>query len=295
LVYIPGGNFIMGTDRGLQIEQPAHTVYLDGYWIGKYPVTVGQFREFIESTGYVTDAEKGMGSWQWTGEIPGKDDRMDPWRPMPDGAWNNIYFEQGEDHPVGSVSWNDATEYCKWLAEKTGLPFVLPSEAQWEKAARGTDGRSFPWGNELPDGSYTNIADKSFVSKYGPYTRKPDTLIDDGYIETSPVTAFPKGQSPYGVYDMAGNLGHWVYDVFDPEYYQNSPPRNPLGPESDRPDGDRVNRGGAWTDRVGIDENGELIDPRHGHTIRSAMRTGDEQNSADDHMGFRVAVDYNRE
>lgn len=100
MIYIPGGNFYMGTDIGLSIEQPMHEVYLDGYWIGKYPVTAGQFREFVEATGYVTDAEKGMGSWQWTGKIPEEGDDWDPWKPMPDGAWNNIYFEQEDNHPV---------------------------------------------------------------------------------------------------------------------------------------------------------------------------------------------------
>jgi formylglycine-generating enzyme required for sulfatase activity len=84
-----------------------------------------------------------------------------------DGGWNNIYFEQADDHAVGSVSWNDAQAFCAFLSDKLGLPIVLPTEAQWEKAARGTEGRRFPWGNEVPDGRRANYADLNFIGKYG--------------------------------------------------------------------------------------------------------------------------------
>ena len=294
LVLVPAGSFPMGSDEGLADELPVHDVELDDYWIGKFPVTLGQFRSFAEDTGYLTDAQRGMGSWQWTGEIPGPGEGGDPWRPMDDGAWNNIYFDQGEDHPVGSVSWNDAQAFCAWLSERLGLPVVLPTEAQWEKAARGADGRHFPWGNEAPDGQRANYADVNFIGKYGDYTRRPDADIDDGYIETSPVDAYEAGRSPYGVYDLAGNLGEWVYDIHDDGYYAVSPRRNPSGPE--RPAAvadesiDRVNRGGSWVDWAGIEADGSVA-PRGGHSIRAAARTGDEQNSSDDHMGFRVAID----
>jgi len=293
-VLVPAGPFPMGSDEGLDDELPVHDVELDAYWIATFPVTVGQFRAFVEATGYVTDAEHGMGSWQWTGEVPGPGERGDPWRPMPDGAWNNIYFEQGDDHPVGSVSWNDAQSFCAWLSDELGLPIVLPTEAQWEKAARGTDGRRFPWGNQAPSEQFANYADASFIGKYGEHTRRPDATIDDGYVETSPVDAFASGRSPYGVYDMAGNLGEWVYDIHDDDYYAVSPGRNPSGPE--RPAGvpderiDRVNRGGSWVDWAGVEVDGSVA-PEGGHSIRAAARTGDEQNSSDDHMGFRVAID----
>ena len=190
-VLVPAGPFAMGSEEGLDDELPVHEVELDDYWIAAFPVTVGQFRAFVEATGYVTDAERGMGSWQWTGEIPGPGDRGDPWRPMSDGAWYNIYFEQGGDHAVGSVSWNDAQAFCAWLSEQLGVPVVLPTEAQWEKAARGTDGRRFPWGNDAPDGNRANYADVSFIGKYGEYTRRSDSTVDDGHVETSPVDAYP--------------------------------------------------------------------------------------------------------
>ena len=289
MVQIPAGPFTMGR-VGERDAEPEREVTLDAFWIGKFPVTVAQFRAFVEATGYRTDAEHGAGAWQWNGWAPETpDEDRDAWDLMADGRWNNIYFEQGDDHPVGSVSWNDAQAYCAWLAEGFGLPFTLPTEAQWEKAARGDDGRVFPWGNESPTGRHANLADLRFMSKYG-HARQPDPGLDDGYVETSPVDAYPLGRSPYGVYDLAGNLGEWVYDIYDRDYYSQAPDANPRGPA--RPDGlsdaeiDRVNRGGSWVDRAGD------LGTEGGHTILSYQRTGDEQNSADDHMGFRIAIDF---
>jgi len=276
LVYIPAGAFPMGSEEGLEDEKPVHEVWLDGYWLGKFPVTVGQFKKFVEETGYVTDAEKGIGAWQfWKGA----------WVVRPDGNWKNPYFKQGEDHPVVSVSWNDATAYCRWLSAKTGLDFKLPIEAQWEKGARGTDRRMYPWGNGRPDGSRANYADLRFWKKYGD-ARPADRSVDDGYAETSPVGSFPAGASPYGLMDMAGNVWEWCLDIYHPRYYGFSPFRNPAGPPPPgRPDQERVNRGGgSWTDRSGY------ITPEGGHNLRAAARTGDEQNSSDDHMGFRICL-----
>ncbi len=295
MIYVPQGDFEMGSAHGLPNEKPVHTVNLDGYWIARYPVTVGQFREFIAETKYLTDAERGWGAWQWTGQRfdqPNGDD--DAWTLLMDGRWNNIYFDQDDDHPVGSVSWNDANAYASWLSTSLGLPFVLPTEAQWEKSARGIEGRRFPWGDDTPNGEFANYADKNFAEKYGLHARRPNVAVDDGYIETSPVDAYPQGRSAYGVFDLAGNLGEWVYDLFSPDYYQQSPRRNPMGPEV--PDGvpdqrlDRVNRGGSWVDWAGVAASGD-VEPEGGHSIRAAARTGDEQNSADDHMGFRLAID----
>jgi len=289
MVQIPAGPFTMGR-TGEPDAEPEREVTLDAFWMAQFPVTVGQFRAFVEATGYRTDAERGAGAWQWNGESPDRvDAKGDVWEPMADGRWNNIYFEQADDHPVGSVSWNDADAYCAWLAERFGLPFVLPTEAQWEKAARGDDGRIYPWGDEAPTGEHANLADSRFMSKYG-YARHPDPDLDDGYVETSPVQAYPLGRSSYGVYDLAGNLGEWVYDIYDRDYYARAPDSNPLGPV--RPEGrsdseiGRVNRGGSWVDRSGH------LGTDGGHTILSYQRTGDEQNSADDHMGFRVAIDF---
>lgn len=276
VVHIPEGEFTMGSNDGLPNEKPVHKVDLDGYWLGKVPVTVGQFTKFVSETGYATDAENGQGSWQfWKGE----------WVVRLDGNWKNPYFEQEKNHPVVSVSWNDAMAYCQWLSDKIGLNFKLPTAAQWEKGARGTDERMYPWGNEIPNGSLANYADIHYWRKYGD-ARQPDQKIDDGYTETSPVGNYPEGASPYGLLDMAGNVWEWCYDVYDENYYSVSPHKNPLGPsDSGKPDQERVNRGGgSWTDRSGH------ITPRGGHNLRSAARTGDEQNSSDDHMGFRICL-----
>lgn len=278
MIYIPDGEFTMGSNEGLPNEKPVHKVHLDGYWLGKYPVTVGQFRKFVEDTGYVTDAEKGQGSWQfWEGR----------WVVRLDGNWKNPYFEQGEDHPVVSVSWNDAVAYSRWLSKRTRVAFKLPTAAQWEKGARGTDERIYPWGNDIPDGTRANYADIHFWKKYDD-SRQADKNVNDGFVETSPVGSFPAGASPYGLLDMAGNVWEWCYDVYDGNYYSESPYKNPMGPtDTGRPDQERVNRGGgSWTDRSGH------ITAEGGHNLRSAARTGDEQNSSDDHMGFRLCIDF---
>ena len=293
-VYVPAGQFPMGSDVGEPDELPIHVVYLDGYWINKYQTTVAQFREFVEDTGYITEAEKGMGSWQYVGGNP-KD--QDQWEPVPDGNWRNTYFEQGDDHPVVSVSWIDGYTYSQWLAQKLDLPVNLPTEAQWEKAARGRDGRPYPWGFENPDGTRANYADVNFFNKYGD-AREPDPSVDDGYTETSPAGAFPAGQSPYGVFDLAGNSSEWIYDWRDPNYYANSPERNPIGPNLvdkrvpyDQTGGlisenSRIMRSEAWTARSGV------LTPVGGHNIRSAERSADDPYSSDDHVGFRMVIDY---
>ncbi|MGD8539456.1 MAG: formylglycine-generating enzyme family protein [Candidatus Aminicenantes bacterium] len=277
LVFIPDGEFTMGSNEGLPNEKPVHKVYLDEYWLGKYPVTVGQFRKFVEETGYVTDAENGQGSWQfWEGR----------WVVRLDGNWKNPYFDQGEGHPIVSISWNDSIAFCDWLSKRTGINFKLPTAAQWEKGARGTDARIYPWGNDIPDGTRANYADIHFWKKYDD-SRQADKNVDDGFVETSPVGSFSAGASPYGLLDMAGNVWEWCYDVYDENYYSVSPYKNPMGPpDRGQPDQERVNRGGgSWTDRSGH------ITPKGGHNLRSAARTGDEQNSSDDHMGFRLCID----
>jgi len=279
-VYVPEGKFIMGSNDGLANERPVREIYLDGYWMGKYPVTVGQFRRFVKDSDYITDAEHGMGSWQWS-------DKEHEWIVQADGSWNNPYFEQHDGHPVVSVSWNDAVAYCEWISHKLGLEFKLATAAQFEKGARGIDGRRWPWGNQQPDGTRANYADINFWRKYGD-ARQPDKTIDDGFTETSPVGSYPAGASPYGLMDMAGNVWEWNHDPYDPDYYSYMPETNPSGPpDTGVLDQARENRGGgSWTDRSGH------ITPKGGHNMRSAARTGDEQNSSDDHMGFRVVIDF---
>ena len=286
-VEIPEGSFLMGSTYGEAKELPVHEVLLRDFWIGKYPVTVSQFERFVASTGYVTDAEKGEGCWIESGGAI-----------RHDVSWRRPGFDQPPDHPVVCVSWNDAMAYANWFSQANRVNASLPTEAQWEKAARGSDQRLWPWGNEPPDGSRANFADDNYRLRFGLEQRNVDITIDDGYPQTSPVDAFPRGQSPYGVFDMAGNTIDWIYDWFDAYYYSTSPSEDPIGPERNPvrrkfaiPGGwgdnlQRSIRGGAWTDASGV-----LSLAEGGHSIRSDMRERTDQYSSDDHLSFRLVID----
>jgi len=184
LVFVPAGEFSMGSNE-LAHERPVHRVFLSAYWIDKFPVTNAQFAQFVQATSY-------QAQWDWRSAFqPGK-----------------------ERHPVVNVTWDDACAYGKWCGKR------LPTEAQWEKAARGTDGRRYPWSNNW-DGNKCNVSGRG----------------------TTPVGAYPEGASPYGCQDMAGNVSEWVADWYDPHYYATSPSEDPPGPAT----GDRrVLRGGSF-------------------------------------------------
>lgn len=213
MILIPAGKFTMGSnDNELFNSKPIHTVYLDDYCIDKYEVTVGQFRKFVEATGYKTETEISGGGFI----LPGP-----TWEQKVGPIWHDPFFStwvdtgskwwvrkadvnwrsQGDDHPVVFVSWNDAKAYATWAGER------LPTEAEWEKAARGLDGRKYPWGNTW-DENKCNI----------------------GCI--GPVGSFPQGASPYGLMDMFGNVFEWCQDWYGEDYYQISPSHNPMGPSS---------------------------------------------------------------
>ncbi|TEU19496.1 MAG: hypothetical protein E3J21_03515 [Anaerolineales bacterium] len=166
MIEIPAGPFTMGSDAGNEDEAPAREVDLPAFEIDKFEVTNADFAQFVEATGYQTDAEKEGRTKNWRGAAEGKD-----------------------NHPVVFVSWNDAMAYCQWLDKR------LPTEAEWEKAARGTDGRMYPWGNEW-DPSKANVK-------------------DTGLRGTAAVGSFGAGASPYGVEDMAGNVWEWAADWYE--------------------------------------------------------------------------------
>jgi len=209
MIYVPAGEFRMGHpgvqwvwggslldgDWGLQVfsdEQPLRTVHLDDFWIDQTEVTVGMFRSFVEATGYETTAEReGWGS-------PWRDGPMEEEWPQVRGAdWRHPRGPESsaqDDHPVVQVSWKDAAAYCQWAGGH------LPTEVQWEKAARGIDGRSWPWGDAY-DGARGN-----FCNAECPIKRWRREAYDDGYAFTAPVGSFPDGASPYGALDMAGNV-----------------------------------------------------------------------------------------
>lgn len=264
MVFIPPGEFTMGSEEK-DYEKPLHKVDLSGYWMGKTEVTKKQFNLFVKDKGYVTEAEKSGGALTWTGE---------KWEKIESINWRNPGFEQEDNHPVVCVSWNDALEYCKWLSNKKGVNFKLPTEAQWEKAARGTDKRKYPWGNLAPSGERVNFADKQAWIKAK--RSRADKDIDDGYAYTAPVGSYSAGVSPYGLLDMAGNVWEWCSDWYGSDYYKNAPKKNPPGPESGtRPR--RVMHGGAWSDPA--------------VNLRCAHRGYAEPSERGTILGFRLCQD----
>ena len=226
MAFVPSGYFTMGSATGSQDEQPAHQVYLDAYWIDRYEVTNRQFRQFVAESGYQTTAEKEGWSHVWTGYNTWTKKAGANWQ-HPAGPESTI---QGlDDHPVVAVSWYDAQAYCQWAGGR------LPTEAEWEKAARGAEGNIWPWGNswQCQTGNYDDetVLDSNTSGCY------------DGFARTAPVGAFAGGVSPYGLYDMAGNVSEWVSDWYDPNYYAVSPQINPPGPAAGS---ERVLRSGGW-------------------------------------------------
>jgi formylglycine-generating enzyme required for sulfatase activity len=250
MVHVPAGEFIMGSSDAevdsalalcnevrsdclriwLEDERPQHAVYLDAFYIDRTEVTNAQYRK---------GAEAGVCN------VPS----------------NTAYYDKADyaQHPVVSVSWNDADAYCRWAGKR------LPTEAEWEKAARGTDGLIYPWGNTF-DGTKLNFADKNTSFDWS------DSNWDDGYADTAPVGSYPDGASPYGALDMAGNVAEWVADRHDSSYYAASPESNPKGPASGSA---RVIRGGSWH------INGALV--------RAAVRSWHRPDLSLSHVGFRCA------
>jgi len=227
MVHVPAGEFIMGSDTGNSYEQPIHAVYLDEYWIDKTEVTNAEFAEFVAATDYRTEAErKGGNLYSVDGRVFTKGANWQHPR-GPDSDLSGL-----DEHPAILVSWTDAVAYCEWRGDR------LPTEAEWEKAARGDDERTHPWGENI-DGSKLNYCDVRCPFDW----RVNDE--DDGYSLTAPVGYYLPGESPYGALDMAGNVREWVSDWYDHDYYRNSPRDNPTGP----PSGERkLVRGSAWND-----------------------------------------------
>jgi formylglycine-generating enzyme required for sulfatase activity len=230
MALVPDGEFLMGSPDGdrhaYSIEKPQRRVKLGAFLIDKYEVPNALFRRFM------TDVRAHGHRWCDPGEPPRKKHEpgeLSTWGP----EWN------GPGQPVVEVDWWEAAAYCSWAGKR------LPTEAEWEKAARGPDGRRYPWGDDHP-GTFPqgNFADISFL------LRNPDwtwvvAAYDDGFPFTAPVGSFPRGASPYGAEDMAGNVWEWVRDWFAEDTYRQSPPEDPQGPPSGKY---RVLRGGSWND-----------------------------------------------
>jgi formylglycine-generating enzyme required for sulfatase activity len=194
---IPAGEFWMGVDglQGLDDERPRHRVTLDAYAMDVHEVTVALYSIFLKKTGRT-----------------------------PPLFWDTVDVKQHADRPVIGVDWEDAEAYCRWAGKR------LPTEAEWEHAARGEDERRYPWGNLTPTPEYANYG-------IGARFSYDQTLMPVGHYE--------KGKSPYGLYDMAGNVWEWVQDWYATNYYEVSDKHNPRGPEAGQ---FKVLRGGSWSE-----------------------------------------------
>ncbi len=229
MVIISAGEFWMGSpgdESRSKDELPRHKVFLDSFYLDIFEVTTRQYAQFMNATGH----------------------------PAPE-FWDQVDLSRDENKPVVGVSWQDANDFCDGAGKR------LPTEAEWEKAARGTDERKYPWGQEPPTTHLANFDQKP----------TPEKIYSD---RLKPVGSYEDGKSPLGVYDMAGNAWEWVADWYDKKYYGISPKKNPKGPETGE---EKVMRGGSWDD------------------LPTALRSGDRSkllpSERNDSVGFRCAKD----
>lgn len=230
LVLIPSGCFIMGSVGvgSTPDEAPEHKVYLTRFYLARLPVTNLQYELFD----------------------PSHRSRRPPWA--------------DDMHPVVYVSSLDAIRFCEWLSAKEGRKFRLPTEAEWEFAARGEDNRLFPWGNQFDGGDLANFADRRTNFAWS------DRRVDDGFAETSPVGSYPRGASAFGILDMAGNVWEWCQDFYAP--YSNKEQKDPAGSHSGSK---RIYRGGSWRSRIS--------------SLRCSARSFNSPTYTFNDVGFRVA------
>ena len=222
MVLIPAGEFTMGSEQGDDDEQPVHRVVLDRFYLDTFEVTNGRFAKFVAAI-----------------------QSEPPW-----GFADQETPVVQAERPVRWVNWLEATGYCLWAGKR------LPSEAEWEKAARGTDGRTYPWGNEPPTAAHAVFG------------------LKEGDETVSPIGNRDAGSSPYGVHDLAGNLYEWVTDWYDDAFYTQPAASNPRGPVEGTT---KVQRGGSYINSP--------------YRLRSAFRTKGDPTEHDPHVGFRCAQD----
>jgi formylglycine-generating enzyme required for sulfatase activity len=232
MFFVPSGEFLMGSealDAGPN-ERPLTKVTLSRFYMSRFPITNAEYELFDPS-----HARK---------RAPGSGDR----------------------HPVVYVSSLEAIKFCQSLSTRERKKYRLPTEAEWEYAARGTDGRKYPWGNHSGRGDLANFADRNTVFAWS------DRDVDDGYPESSPVGAFPFGASPFGMEDMAGNVWEWCLDYLEP--YRGTPKVNPRGPAHGAK---RIYRGGSWKSRF--------------NSLRATARSSNMPNYSCNDLGFRIVCE----
>jgi len=308
LVWVAGGAFRMGSEKGEQDEKPVHQVKLNGFWIGKFEVTNAEFGEFAKATGYKTIAERVPRQEDFPNAppenlrpgsllfIPPKQEvppgelhrpgAVRQWWVYKHGAnWREPNGPGGEKvenwlkHPVVHVSWYDAVAYCEWKTKATGMSHRLPTEAEWEYAARGgLREMEYIWGTEQePLGKpMANIWHGKFPVEN---TKK------DGFFATAPVGSFPV--NGYGLHDMAGNVWEWCSDWYSPEYYAKSVVSNPKGPPVEKSydpnepgSKKRIQRGGSF-----------LCTDQYCGAFRPSTRKRTTPDTGASHAGFRVVVE----
>jgi len=301
LVKIPAGEFLMGNLESIdQLRKdypqydnqrfddliddvPAHKVRITKpFYMGAHAVTLGQFRQFVESTHYATDSERndaisspagsaprrsGLGGYGYNKETGTLDEERNPKH-----NWRNVGFPQTDNHPVTNVSWNDVVKFCQWLCEKEHKTYRLPTEAEWEYACRAGTKTRF-WSGNDPESlvKIANAYDKS-TARNQPEWAKFATKGDDGFEFTSPVGSFPP--NAFGLYDMHGNVWQWVSDFYGADYYAKSPVDDPQGPPSG---GKHVRRGGGWA--------------TWSFYCRSSYRNYNTPQSRYFNLGFRVVME----
>jgi len=238
MALVPAGDFIMGENQPSGIasilrgflpyeanedQAPQRKIYLDVFYMDTYEVTTSRYAKFLHATKRKSPAH-----------------------------WSDFRLSEHGDRPVIGVSWYDADAYCKWIGKR------LPSEAEWEKAARGTDGRKYPWGNRTPSRVFAR------------YDWGAEDEDWKGYDMLSPAGNYAFGRSPYDLYDMAGNAWEWVADYYDKDYYKTGPVKNPKGPKTGA---ERVIRGGSWS----------------GPAYPVSFRSYDKPEKKRSNLGFRCA------
>ncbi len=262
-VLVPAGEFLMGSERTveelardfpgyerrrleeLKDEAPVHRVRISRpFYLGRHEVTVGQFRRFLDASGYVPESEAdGTGAYGYRrdydprtstrGDVfEGRDRRY---------SWRNPGFVQGDDHPVVNVTWNDAMALARWLSAREGRRYRLPTEAEWEYACRAGDGGGEHAGDTPPSLRGTaNVFDLD-AARLWPQWQSFALPVHDGFVFTAPVGSF--APNAFGLYDMHGNVWEWVADYYQEDYYAHSPLTDPPGPAQGSV---RVRRGGSW-------------------------------------------------